>query len=385
MKGNPETIRKINRKNILEAMRQQAPLSRTDLARRVGLSLPSVSRIVDGLIKEGVFLEQGKGDSRGGRKPRLLEFNPLYRFAFGVDVARETTLVLVDFRGTPVEKRTLPISAACGPQRVAESVVQQIEVMCQQNAIMPEQVIGLGIATPGFQFKAGQTVGNSPFGGWESSDVVTLFSSLLPYPVSIDNIARASAMAEILFGWGKKFHSFFYFYADWGTGGGIVYRGRIVRGVHRTAGEIGHTVVEVGGIPCYCGNQGCLEQYTSTSAILRRMGEKMKREVDFVQLRKEYEQGNPLVLETLREAGLFLGKGVANVINLLNPQAVVIGGELGRGFPEYVEAAITSARESIFALAAQVTPIVASQLSKDEVVLAVAKSVLDHQVEKLIE
>ena len=109
-------------------------------------------------------------------------------------------------------------------------------------------------------------MGNSPFGGWESSDVVILFSSLLPYPVSIDNIARAPAMAEILFGWGKKFHPFFYFYADWGTGGGIVYRGRIVRGVHRTAGEIGHTVVDVGGFPVTVGTRGV---WNSTHPPLR--------------------------------------------------------------------------------------------------------------------
>ncbi len=384
MKGHPETIRKINRRNIVEMVRQYAPLSRTDLARRVGLSLPSVSRIIDDLIAERIILETGKGRSSGGRKPTLLEFNPRYCFAFGVDVARETTLVLTDFSGTIVEHVTLPTSAAYGPQQVAEVVGRQIERIREKHDLPPERIVGVGIATPGFLFKATQAIEDSPFMGWEKSDVVNLFSSFLPYPVSIDNIARASAIAEVLYGWGREFGSFFYFYTDWGTGGGVVYRRRIVRGAHRACGEVGHITIDPQGILCYCGNRGCLEQYTSTVAILRMLRKKRGGEVNFDILLNGYAQRDEVTIAVLKQAGFFLGKGVANVINLLNPPAVVIGGELGRCFPEYVEEAMTSARENIFSLVAQDTPIVVSSLGKKEVVLAMAQSVLDHHLEKLI-
>ncbi|MGC8777352.1 MAG: ROK family protein, partial [Candidatus Caldatribacteriaceae bacterium] len=235
---------------------------------------------------------------------------------------------------------------------------------------------------PGFLFKNTQMVENSPFAGWENTDVEMVFASLSPYPVTIDNVARASAMAEILYGWGRTFLSFFYFYLDWGTGGGVVYRGRIVRGLNGSCGEIGHTTIDPEGVLCYCGNRGCLEQYTSTAAILRALKEEEGREVNFAEVIARYLQGDPIVVNVLRRAGYFLGKGIANVINLLNPQAVVLGGELSQRFLIYVEEAIASARENIFSLAAQETPIVTSKVGKEEVVLAVAQMMLTRYLEQ---
>lgn len=382
MRGHPRILREINRKNIIEALRKSAPLSRTELARKVDLSLPSVSRIIDVLLKEGVLLEVGKGDSRGGRKPTLLEFNPHHRFVFGADVSRQTTVVLCDLQGTILERREIPVRPSFGPQKVVTTVLEAVESMRQHAGVPDHRVVGLGVSVPGFLFKNAQMVDGSPFAGWESTDVEAVFASLSPYPVTIDNVARASAMAEILYGWGRSFHSFFYFYLDWGTGGGVVYRGKVVRGLNGSCGEVGHTTIHPEGIPCYCGNRGCLEQYTSTAAILRTIKETMGVELSFAEVITRYLEEDPLVIAVLRQAGYFLGKGIANVINLLNPQAVVLGGELSQRFPVYVEESIVSARENIFALAAQETPIVISQVGKEEVVLAVAQMVLSRYLEQ---
>jgi len=383
MRGHPKVIREINRKNIIEALRQSAPLSRTELAKKVHLSLPSVSRIINALLEEGVLLEVGKGDSRGGRKPTLLEFNPHHRFVFGVDVSREITVVLCDLQGTIVERRKIPVSPSFCPQNVVETVLREIESIKQYTEISENRVVGLGVSTPGFLFKATRMVESSPFAGWESADVETLFVSRSPYPVTIDNVARASAMAEILYGWGSAFHSFFYFYLDWGTGGGVVYRGKIVRGLSGSCGEVGHSTIDPEGVLCYCGNRGCLEQYTSTAALLRNLKREMGEEMDFAEMISRYREGDPVVVNVLRRAGYFLGKGIANIINILNPQAVVLGGELGRLFPLYVEEAIASARENIFSLSAQETPIVVSRVGKEEVVLAVAQMVLARYLEEI--
>ncbi|BER91703.1 ROK family transcriptional regulator [Atrimonas thermophila] len=380
--GTPEGCRKVNRKNILLEIRNSAPISRTELSKRVGLSLPSVSRIIGPLIEEGIVQETGKGTSSLGRKPTLLEINPEYRYVFGVDCSRQITVILSDLHLRALDEREVEASPSLGPHKIAHLILEVVEEICQLHSLSPDQIAGIGIATPGFCFKHSEKIEESPFSGWESTDVVQLFSELIPYRLVIDNIARASTLAEMSLGWGKEFSSFFYFFCSWGVGGGYVYNGELVRGEQGSCGEVGHTTVDPQGMVCYCGNRGCLEQYTSTAFILNALKQETGQYLTFSELLARYQRRDLTVLTLLGRAGFMLGKGIANVINLLNPAAVVLGGELAQ-FSEYVEEAICSARENIFSLRAQNTPILVSRLQERGSALGVASEVVTSLLEDL--
>lgn len=381
--GTPETCRKVNKRNILLEIRNNYPISRTELSKRVGLSLPSVSRIVGFLIRDGVIREVGKGTSTAGRKPALLELNPRYRYVFGVDCSRRVTVVLSDLHLNILDEREIEASPSLGPLKIGRMILETIEEVRQAWSLSPEQIAGVGIATPGFCFKHHGEAGWSPFSGWESTDVGELFSSLLPYRLVIDNIARSSTFAEMIFGWGRDFPSFFYFLCSWGVGGGYVYRGELIRGAHGSCGEVGHTTVDPNGKPCYCGNKGCLEQYTSTAFILSEIARVTGKSFTFQEVVEKYNQKDPIVISILKEAGFILGKGIANIINILNPPAIVLGGELVF-FSEYVDEAIRSSRENIFSLKAQNTPILVSKLRQEESALGVASEVITLLLEELL-
>lgn len=381
--GTPEVCRKVNKKNILSEIRNNAPISRTELSKRVGLSLPSVSRIVGSLIEEGVIQEVGKGTSTLGRKPTLLKLNPEYRYVFGIDCSRRVTVILSDLHLRVLDQREIEASPSLGPLKICHLILKVIEEIRQFHFLSPDKIAGVGIATPGFGFKHQEKVEGSPFFGWESTTVEELFSGLIPYRLVIDNIARASTLAEAFLGWGRDFPSFFYFFCSWGVGGGYVYNGSLVRGAHGSCGEVGHTIVDPRGRLCYCGNKGCLEQYTSTASILSELGKETGQFFSFSEFVEKYRERDSKVLTVLREAGFMLGKGIANVINLLNPMAVVLGGELVQ-FSEYVEEAIGSSRENIFFQRAQDTPVLVSKLQDKGGVLGVASEVVTSLLEELV-
>ncbi len=380
--GNQKLIRKINRLEIIELIKKDGPLSRTELARKTNLSLPSISRIVNQLIKEQLVLERGKGPSSGGKKPILLEINANRGCAFGVELARKSCLLLCNLLGEIIVQKEVILNTSQGPRSIANSLLQEMQNVQEAFEIPSHQIIGVGIATPGYKFKSIDLIKESPFTGWDDTDIVNLFSSLFPYPVIIDNVARASTLAEVQFGWGNQYDYFFHVYADWGIGGGIVHQSKLLRGATGTCGEFGHITIDQDGILCYCGNRGCLEQYTSTASIVREL--KQKGIFNFDQVVEFLEKGDNVVENVIKKAGQAMGRGIANIINLLNPQAVIIGGELGGICNLFCEEAILTARENIFSLSAINTPILRSNLGKESIALGIAGEIINTHLAQLV-
>ncbi len=379
--GNQKLIRKINRLEIIELIKKDGPLSRTELTQRTDLSLPSISRIVNQLIKEQLVFEKGKGLSSGGKKPILLEIKANRGYVFGVELARKSYLFLCNLLGEIIVQKEVIPNTSQGPHSIANSLLREMQNIQEVFGIPSYQIIGVGIATPGYKFKSIDLVKESPFAGWENTDIINLFSSLFPYPVTIENVARASTLAEIQFGWGSQYDYFFYVYADWGIGGGIVHQGKLLRGATGLCGEFGHIIIDQNGIPCYCGNRGCLEQYTSTASIVREL--KPRGISNFDQVMESLKKGDKAVENAIKKAGQTMGRGIANIINLLNPQAVIIGGELGNRCSIFCEEAILTAQENIFSLSATKTPILRSNLERESIALGIASEIINSHLAQL--
>jgi glucokinase len=207
-------------------------------------------------------------------------------------------------------------------------------------------------------------------------------------PVIVDNDANAAAIGELLFGAARGVRECFYLVAHNGVGGALIVGGRLRRGFHRGAGEVGHITVDPKGPPCGCGRRGCLEAYAGRSAIARRAAERMSatgREaihgrpvgaVDADTVIAAARQGDELAVGVLEEAGTYLGIGVASAINLLDPGLIVVGGstiEAG----ELVLAPLRSVvRERVLPALAGRAAIVPGELGRDAAAVGAAALVL---------
>ena len=377
--GNSELIRRINRDLVTNSIIELGCVSRTELARKVGLAMPTVMRIVESLIEEGIVIEVGQGNSSGGRKPTLLRLNQDSMYFIGACIQRKLKIVLSDAAGSIVCRHEVLGNYNNLSDNILDQIVEGVEQIIERSGVPREKIAGAGIGTPGSLFKHCDLIRDYPFVDWAQFDIDTWYSSdKLHFPVEFENIPKLGTLGEMRFGHGRNVRNFIYVYADFGIGSGIVADGKLYMGSKGVAGEFGHTVVEAGGRACYCGNKGCLEMYSASPAIVRELREKMKagaptllklmcspEELNFSHVLDALKKNDHLTTAAFEQAGRMLGLGLANLINLFNPEMIIIGGELS-DCRIYVETAKRVAAEGIFLHKANDVRIVTSALAGDD-------------------
>lgn len=320
--GKPALMKKINRNIVFKLIIKHGEISRSELSKITRLALPSIMRIVDGLLDEGLVVEVGKGESTGGRKPSLLTLNKTAMYFIGVEIAIKSTVVLTDLSGSVISSWTSDDLNKSTPEEILELIKVQIDEMLKKHASI--EIAGIGIGTPGKDFKHTKELDLAILKGWEETDVEGFFKVRYDYPIFVDNVARTRTLSELWFGQGKHYERFIYVLVDRGVGCGIVNNGVILKGANDSAGEFGHNVIQVGGKPCYCGNEGCLEMYVSAGAITRDIISRGGQMVDHFETIDDCK--DKVVQSSLRESMKYLGAGIGNLINTYNPEAVIIGG-----------------------------------------------------------
>ena len=366
--GKPELLKRINRNIIIKLIIKHGVISRSELSRITKLALPSVMRIVEGLISENLIKEVGKGDSSGGRKPSLITLNQEALYIIGVEIAIKTTMVLTDLGGNVIDRWESPQALHMTPEEMLEKINENIERLISSHQIDRRKLAGIGIGTPGSNFKHIKDIENSILRGWEKIDVKAWFESKTDLPIFIDNVARTRTLSELWFGVGKRIRSFIYVFVDQGVGCGIVNNNAIYEGYSSVAGEFGHTIIEYDGKECYCGSRGCVEMYVSAGAITNEVVKALRiPELDFNFKDVMELEADPEVQKVLSDSGKILAAGVANLINIFNPQAVVLGGIVpieSRYFAEAVKQAIDA---NVFSNNAMNTPVYISEIDQDRI------------------
>lgn len=343
MLAGPELIRAINKQRVLRLIRSSGPLSRADAAERTGLTRPTISAVVAELLAEGWIQEVGTGESSGGRPPILLEFNPKARWVIGAELsAGHVRAVLADLNGTVAQRvkyRVESTDPVVELGRVEKAVRELLAWVAAQPGSVPVAGVGLGI-TGMVDHEAG-IWRYSPHFETHDLPVGEMLQQHLQLPVRVENDARTMAWGEHSFGLGQGVDNLVFIRVGVGIGAGIIIDGRPYRGAQEGAGEIGHTIVDDDGPQCRCGSYGCLETKASATAIARRavrrirMGQSsqipqlVEGNLDRVIATTVIDAaraGDRLARETLMEAGRYLGLAIGNLINLLNPSLVVVGG-----------------------------------------------------------
>ena len=342
--GDQALIREINLSIILNALRDRSPLSRAALAVTTGLNKTTVSSLVQQLIDVNLVTESGIGKNITGRPGILLRLNAQAGGMIGVEIGVDfVSVILTDFAAHIVwrhQERT--------DRRDSQTVILQHALKHIKSALLHAQRLGLeifGIAmgVPGLVDTQTGTLLYAPNLGWENVPLRRILQDRFDVPVMVDNEATMAAFGESYFGVARGSRNVLYVSAGVGIGGGLVLDGRIYPGSTGFAGEVGHMILEVDGPLCRCGNHGCWETLAAQSSVFRRVHEALaagahsslarfnngKREsLTIPMIVHAARDGDPVAVQALTETGKYIGIGLANLINALNPEMVVFGGIL---------------------------------------------------------
>ena len=331
-----------HRKHIIQLIRVHGQVARPFVAKAMDLSLPTVTNLVKGLLAESIIVEDGFGESQGGRPAALLKLNPDFAQAIGVELSHAGVhAVLVDLGGNVLASTTAPIDPArpdATMERAAGLVAKLIEGASR------DRLKGIGVGVAGFvDRKRGVSTKFPHSEAWANVEVAALLKARFGLDVQVDNDVQAATLAEFRYGAARGVDSFLYFHVGHGIRLGMVVGGRLFHGAHGRAGELGHIVVEDNGPLCYCGNNGCLESFASPRAIEGQAKEAMQKGVEssiatfaggdasavtIDSVLAAAAAGDRLAVNIIERVGTHIGRVMANLANLFDPSLFVLAGRL---------------------------------------------------------
>jgi predicted NBD/HSP70 family sugar kinase len=326
-------LRQANERLVLNAIRQNPSISRSDLVRMTGLSPSSVTFIVDRLIRNQWVCEERHASRRQvGRTPTALRLRPEAMMAIGVEIAHSgARIVLADPTGEILQKKTLPWQRHHGIflNRVGVAIRSIIE------RAGVKQVLGVGVSCPGTIHRPSGEVTAENL-GWRGVQVEQLLGRAVSAPLYLENNAKVSALAERWFvePGEMALQEFVFVTLREGLGTGVISRGHILQGATSAAAEFGHTILYPDGRRCVCGNRGCWEQYASGDALRRLYAERcgVKDSPEPEEIVRRAREGDKMAAGALKETAVQLSLGFCNLIMALNPEAIVVGDYAAAGW-----------------------------------------------------
>lgn len=340
-----------NKVKVLDIIRNSEYISRAELAKRAHLSAPTITRIVDSLIhSEKIVDEVGTGNSEGGRPPNLIRFSGADKYVIAIDLG--TTHIDGIVANLDAEIRTemrIPTFVESGYQEVIARTALLIHDLVDHSGLPSAKILGIGMAVAGLVDRKRKIVEYSPDFDWHDADIIADLRKSVPFPIVFDNVTRVMAIGELHFGLGQKSDTFVCINVGYGIGAGVIAEGRPLFGAHGMAGEFGHIVVDpFSDARCMCGNIGCLEAVASGHGISMAAQKRLAHgdrsvlsdafradpsSITARAIAHAAEDGDELAVEVIRSAARYLGLGIVNLVNLFDPDAIVIGGGVAGAGP----------------------------------------------------
>jgi predicted NBD/HSP70 family sugar kinase len=374
-------MRELNERIVLGLLRQEGPISRAELARRSNLSRSTVSSIIAALLAADVVRETGIGDSQGGRRPIMIEFNYQSALVIGIELGNSAlTVLLSDLAAHIVRRATVPFNIADGPDACVAQVVEQVNQVLGAASVARAKIVGVGVGVPGpLAYTTGRPVAPPVMPGWHDVPLRKLLEDALGLRVFVENDANLGALAEHRWGAAQGWDNVAYLYlGSAGIGCGLILDGRLYRGDIGSAGEIGHLMIEEDGPACRCGAYGCLEAIAGVPAIIKRaqaIGLPARQIDDVLRLAG---QANPQAIGLLESTGEYLGIAIANLLNMINPGCVVIGGALGAAGAWLLQPIRRTLSRRGLAIAVEHVAIVSGVLGYEVVAIGAVSIVVHH-------
>ncbi|MCX7019739.1 MAG: ROK family transcriptional regulator [bacterium] len=372
--------RRIRKHQVLDCIRKEGPIARSAVARNLGFNLPTVSRLVDELVDEGLAIEAQAQKTPLGRRPIPVSLKTNAACVMGIDLGKITTIgLMMDLKGGVIarhENNTPPMDS---PQRLADWVAQVAsELLALAGGSIPP-LAGAGVALPGLIHRPdrlAQTL--AP----DAQAVNDRLSSFLDVPVLVDNDTRMMAHGILWFGPPRNLETFAVVNIGHGLGMALVIGRKVYPGFHGHAGEIGHIPLGEQGIRCYCGSSGCLENIASGSGLERMAMQagltKNGGKAAWQDLAEMARAGSADALAIFERFGHTLGRGLGAVSNLFNPQAIILAGRVVRASDLFIKPMFDEINTVVLPAIVQEVKIDVSELYEDAGPLGTCACVLQH-------
>ena len=343
------------KKKIIGLCINDGDFSIAELSKELNTSIPTITKLVGELIDEGFLEDLGKSGTSGGRRPSIFGLNSAAGYFVGTDIKRHhISIAIANFKGKIIDfQEDIPFTLECS-ETSADELCERIRQYIRQAGINSEDVLSYGFNLTG---RVNHETGYSfTYFIGEDKPLKTLLEEKMNAPVSIENDSRAMAYGEYICGMANNEKNMLFINVSWGLGMGMILDGKLYYGKSGYSGEIGHFPLLDNDIICQCGKVGCLETGASGLAVHRIFLEKLREgkasalsakfnngeEISLGDILDALAEEDVLAIEAVEEIGNTLGRAIAGLINIFNPELVVIGGRMSTA-EEYLMLPIKSA------------------------------------------
>lgn len=375
-------MRELNRALVLQLIRRKGRISRADIAKHTKLSRSTVSSIINDLIDDSLVTETGIGTSKGGRRPIILEFNYQANYVIGIDVSRNSvTAVITDLNARVAARKQIPFRVHDGPHEGMPKIKELISTMLTESPVGRGRISAIGIGVPGpLDYRNGRTIAPPVMPGWDNVPIREELNQAFHLPVSIDNDANLAAMAEYRWGAGQGAQNLVYIYmSSAGIGSGLIIEGHLYRGSIGSAGEIGHTTLSIDSSDADPKSAGTLEALAAQPILLslaRTNG--IISDNDDIHSLLKLTEASAEAQKLLELNAHYMGVALAGIINIFNPDRVVMGGTIPENSPMYLAQIRQTVAQRALPIAAKNTVIVPGTLGRNVVALGAAALATEH-------
>jgi len=340
--NNVEKKKNLLRKKVVRYLYFHGPKSSIDISNRLKASVPTIISMISDMCESGVIAEEGQGASSGGRRPLLYGLRRDSLYILGIDIGRYATkMAIYNARMEAITGLQLFEMVLINKEVFLDQIVAYAQKLIAESGISKEKLIGVGIDMPGLVDS--ENGRNFTFFTQKNGTLAQLLTKKFDIPVYIESDAKARALAEFRFGLAKGKKNVLVLHIGWGVGLGMILNGKLYRGNNGFAGEFSHMPFIENGLLCNCGKQGCLETEASGKALVRLAEESLAKGKH--SLLSEMIKGKPneqipkiiidaafsgdqLAISIISKVGLELGKGISTLIQLFNPELIILGGRL---------------------------------------------------------
>ncbi len=332
--GSRELIRDINNNIVLETVIENEPISRAELSKKLGLTKATISSIVKDLLEQELIMEVGIGTSGVGRKPILLKFNQKAGYSICIDLGVEIiSIMLTDLKGRKKATKRVEVPGI-NKDNVFKILTPLIDDMIKKTTPSKYGVVGITIGIHGVVYD--NDIIFTPYYDLKGADLASQLQNHYNIPVYLLNEANLSVLGEKTFAVNSE--NMANINIHWGIGLGLVINNKLYEGYNGFAGEFGHTIVEANGKPCPCGNKGCIEQYASERALLKKLSAmKGRKGITFDEFVELYKEDDECALVIMNDFARYLSIAINNILTAFNPEIVIINSKFTNQFPEILD------------------------------------------------